>query len=767
MQLLRILFLCLICYPVTVTAQSQKTPARLPARDPQIEALIKRMTPEEKAGQLTMLADSVRPFVPHANPVVNERNAEQLLREIRAGRVGALMNGIGVEGGLRAQRAAVEESRLGIPLIFAGDVIHGVRTVFPIPLAEAASFEPELAERTARAAAIEATASGLHWTFAPMVDVARDQRWGRVAEGAGEDVYLGTQMAAARVRGFQGKDLRAEDSLLATPKHFAAYGAVLAGMEYNTVDISEQTLREIHLPTFRAAFDAGALSTMSAFNDINGVPATANKELLTGLLRNEWRFRGIVISDYTSDEELVAHGFAKDRRDAARQAFLAGVDMSMQSGLYMRYLPELVASGEVPMSRLDEAVRRVLSVKKALGLFDNPYRSLDRKRQSSEVGIPAHRELARDAARRSIVMLKNARELLPLDKAGTRIALIGPFASGQDNLHGPWTLFASKSEAVALDAGLRAAMRDPSLLTVVKGSNVDSPIEGGIDAAVAAARATDVVLLAIGESEQMSGEAQSRTQIIVPEAQQQLAEAVAATGKPIVVLLQTGRALALRGAVREANAILVTWFLGSESGNAIADVIFGDYNPAARLPVSFPQESGQQPFFYDHKSTGRPAVKGEPQAFRARWDTIMNEALYPFGYGLSYSKFRYDAVDLDSEVLPWNGTLRVRARVTNTSDRAGEEVVQLYVRDRVASLTRPVRQLKAFRKIHLAPGQSTEVVFELTRKDLQFVGRDGRWIAEPGEFDLWVGPSSAEGIQKTFELVRGSRDAAAVRMTRN
>jgi beta-glucosidase len=722
------------------------------ASDPQIESLIAQMTIEEKAGQLTILADATRNFATDVNPEFASRQAKSLLGDVRAGRVGSLFNGYGVAAGQATQRVAVEESRLKIPLLLAADVIHGFRTVFPIPLGESASFEPELAERTARVTAIEATAAGLHWTFAPMVDIARDQRWGRVAEGSGEDVYLGKLFAVARVRGFHGPSLLAADSLLATPKHFAAYGAVAGGMEYNTVDLSPQTLHEIHLPPFKAAFDAGALTTMSSFNDINGVPATANHWLMTQLLRDQWKFPGLVVSDYTADYELIRHGVAAGERDAARLALTAGVDMSMQSGIYNSQIPKLVKSGELPIAVVDEAVRRVLRVKKAIGLFDNPYRSLDAAREKADIGKPEHRALARDAARRSIVLLKNAGNVLPIRKSA-RVALIGPLGDDRKNLFGPWTLFGDDRESITLKQGLANA--GVTSLTVIKGSDIEEPIVGGIDAAVAAAKSADVVLLAIGEGEKMSGEAQSRTEIIVPEPQQQLAEAVAATGKPIVVLLSSGRALALQGAVRNANAIIVTWFLGSESGNAIADVLYGDYNPSGRLPVSFPHESGQQPYFYNHRSTGRPVMPDDSPAFKAQYRETKNEALYPFGHGLGYSKFTYSDVKVSVPKLPWSGSITVSARIANAGSRAGEEVAQLYIHDKVASVTRPVRELKGVRKVMLQPGASTEVSFQVSRRDLEFVGPDNVWIAEPGSFDVWIAPSSATGKPAQFGLERG------------
>ncbi len=717
-----------------------------------IESLIARMTLEEKVGQLGVFADMVRPFAPDVNPETNVRNAGQVLEQVRAGRVGCLFNGVGAVQGREIQRVAVEESRLGIPVALAADVIHGMRTVFPIPLGEAASFEPALAERTARATAVEATAAGIHWTYAPAVDIARDQRWGRGAESAGEDVVLGCAFAAARVRGFQGPDLAAADSLLATPKHFAGYGAVAAGMEYAQVDIAPQTLHDVHLPPFRAALAAGARALMSAFNDINGVPASANRWLLTDLLRGQWGFDGVVVSDYTADMELIAHGYAADETDATAKAFLAGLDLSMQSGFYAAHLPGLVESGQVPMAVLDASVRRILRLKDAIGLFDDPYRSLDPAREADTSHIAAHDALARDAARRSIVLLKNDGALLPLRRAGQKIALIGPFARDRDNIEGCWTLFGDKTRYVTLEAGMRAALADQALLEVVPGCALEDAVEGGIEAAVAAARRADVVVLALGEPQRYSGEAQSRVEIVVPAVQQALAEAVAATGTPVVVLLRNGRALALHGAVRDAQAIAVTWFLGTQTGHAVADVLFGDYSPSGRLPVSFPQHSGQQPYFYNHPRTGRPELPGMSE-FKARWREIPNAPLYAFGHGLGYATFAYGAPRLSASQLDWDGELVVTTTVTNTGTVSAEEVVQLYVHDRVASRVRPVRELKAFAKIALAPGQARDVVFRLDRGQLAFTNSEGVFTAEPGLFDLWVCASSADGEPVRFELL--------------
>lgn len=730
----------------------QAAPATLPAS---IEALLARMTAEEKAGQLTLNAAAWSGGAAGAlNPAGASANFDGQLAEARAGRLTGVFNGNGAEMARRMQTVAVRESRLKVPLIFAADVIHGFRTVFPMPIAEAGSFDPALAERTARAAATEAAAAGIDWTFAPMVDIGRDQRWGRVVEGAGEDILLGRAMAEARVKGFQGtRGLKADDAVMACAKHFAAYGAAEAGLDYNTVDISERTLREVYFPPFQAAFDAGALSTMASFNEISGVPATGNRWLLDTVLRGEWGFGGLVVSDYTGDEEMIAHGFAADAREATKLAFLAGCDMSMQSSFYIKHLPDLVAKGEVPMARLDQAVRRVLAVKVALGLFDDPFRRISTAREKTRVRTPANLRLAREAGSRSIVLLKNEGGLLPLPRSGKRIALIGPFASGQQDMIGPWNVYGTDAEAVDLATGVRAAVADPSLITVVAGSGVEEPLAGGIDAAVVAARAADIVVLAIGESQRMSGEAQSRTAIVVPAPQQALAEAVAATGKPMVIALRHGRALALEGAVLDAPAILATWFLGSQSGPATADILFGVESPSARLPVSFPYATGQQPYHYDHKPTGRPNPAGPLEPYKARYREGRNAALFPFGHGLTYGDIAYSDLDLGAGTLAWDGTLTVRATVTNRGKVAATEVVQLYIRDIAASITRPVRQLKGFRRVSLAPGASERVTFTLRRADLQFIGTDLKPTVEPGRFDLWVAPSAeAAGVSGSFDL---------------
>lgn len=720
-----------------------------------VDSLVSRMTLEEKAGQLQIMPSAWGGGAALSlNPPGAGSDFAKQLDEVRQGQLTGVFNGNGARMARAMQNAAMRQSRLKIPLIFAADIIHGHRTIFPVPVAEVASFEPELARRTAEAAAFEAAGAGIDWTFSPMVDVARDQRWGRGVEGGGEDPMLGSLFGAARVRGFQGASLKSTDTMLACIKHFAAYGAAESGLDYNVANMSMRRLREVYLPPYKAGFDAGALSAMASFNEINGIPATADKWLQTDLLRGEWGFQGFVVSDYTGDEEMIAGGYAKDGRDAARLAFLAGVDMSMASGLYRQHLPELVRSGAVPEAKVNESVRRVLALKAMLGLFDDPFRRIDEKREAARSLLPKTRALAREAGRKSIVLLKNDGDLLPLPRSGRKIALIGPFAAGQHDLVGPWVVYGDDAKAIDLATGIRGALSDASSLTVVEGSGVDEPLAGGIPQAVAAAQAADIVILAIGESQNMSGEAQSRTEIVVPEPQQALAEAVAKAGKPVVVVLKHGRALALEGAVADAPAILATWFLGTETGTAIADILFGAFSPSGRLPASFPWKPGQQPYYYAHKPTGRPNPPGELQAYKAHFRGIPNSARFPFGHGLTYGKIDYSGLTLSAATMPMGGTIEVSATISNHGSRAAEEVVQLYIHDRVASVTRPVRELKAFRKIALAPGQSQVVRFTLAAADLAFYGLQDKPVVEPGTFDLWVAPSAeADGLKGSFTLV--------------
>jgi beta-glucosidase len=718
-----------------------------------IDALIARMTIEEKVGQLSIMASAIGGTAATAlNPPGQKPAVAEQLADARAGRIGAIFNGQGSDWHRKLQEEAVK-SRLGIPMFFAADVIHGFRTIFPVPLAEAASFDPEWGRRTARAAATEAAAAGIDLTFAPMVDIARDQRWGRGVEAAGEDTLLGRRFAEARVRGFQGPDLTHDDAIAACAKHFAAYGAAEAGLDYNSVDISQRTLREIYFPPFQSAVDAGVASVMASFNEINGVPATANRWLLADVLRDEWHFRGPVISDYTADAELVPAGFAVDGRDAARKAMLAGVDMSMQSGLYRKYLPMLVKSGDVPMARVDEAVKRVLMLKAALGLFDDPFRRLVPGRERARVLTPVTRDLARDVAQASVVLLKNDDKLLPLNAAGTeRIALIGPFAAGHHDLIGPWNVYGDDAQAIDLATGLRGVLRDPSRLSVTAGSGVEVPLPGGIAVAVAAAKAADIVILALGEGQDMSGEAQSRTSITLPVPQRSLAAAVAAVGKPMVVVLKNGRALALDQDTLRARSILVSWFLGSESGHALANILVGTVCPSGRLPVSFPFESGQEPYHYDHKPTGRPAPAGRRVPYKAQYRTAPNRARFPFGHGLTYSPIDYGKLDLGGGRLAAGGTLTVSADIHNAGDRAADEVVQLYIHPRVATVTQPVRRLIDWRRLQLAPGQTTTARFTITREMLARLGPDLKPMDLRGTYDIWIAPSAETGLAGSFVL---------------
>jgi len=703
-----------------------------------LQALLERMTLEEKAGQLGVFS-----------------NVDQVGQEIREGKLGAIFNSRGAATNRELQRIAVEESRLGIPLIFGADVWHGMQTIFPIPLAEAASFEPELAMRTSRVAAMEATSFGIMWTFAPMVDVSRDARWGRVAEGSGEDVLLNMRFAEARVRGFQGDTLTAEDSLAACLKHFAGYGAAEAGLDYSATDMSEGTFRDVYLPPFVAGIAAGAFSVMPNFEALMGVPATGNRWLLTDVLRAELKFPGLVVSDYEADLELVQHGFAQDAAEAAKLALGAGVDMSMQSGIFRKYLPQLVRNGTISEQALNDAVMRVLKAKQALGLFKNPYRSLDpvREKHQSELAH-ASDELAREAGRKSIVLLKNDNDVLPL-RAMQRIAVIGWWADDTSDEYGVGHMWGNSSDCISLFRGL-AEVVDLSLLRVEPGVAVTAHVPGGLDRARNLARWADVVLLAVGESSAMAGESRSRTDVSIPQPQQELAEAVATSGKPMVVLLKTQRASELKGAIRDATAIMVTWQLGKMTGKSLADVLLGDFSPSGRLPVSFPFKSGQEPFYYSHMSSGRPCVPSTP--WTNCWLDTPNAALYAFGHGLTYSKVQYGVPLLQPRDLAWSGSILATCNITNVGQRAISEVVQLYVHDVVASKVRPVRELKDFTKVILQPGETTAVSFRLTRQQLLFAPahvRSPSEIAtvEPGLFNLWLSPSSAEGQPTQFRLL--------------
>jgi beta-glucosidase len=651
------------------------------------------------------------------------------------------------------------QSRLKIPLLFGMDVIHGYKTTFPIPLAEVASWDLDAIQRSARVAATEAAAGGIHWTFAPMVDIARDPRWGRVMEGAGEDTYLASRVAAARVKGFQGRQLGDVDAVMACVKHFAAYGAAVGGRDYNSVDMSERTLWETYLPPFKAALDAGASTFMTSFNDLNGVPATGNSHLLRDILKGKWGFTGFVVSDWRSVDEMVDHGYAADNKDAARIALNAGVDMDMQSGVYQANLVQLVREKKVKLADVDDAVRRVLRKKFELGLFDDPYKFSDPERERAALNDPEHRKAARDIAAKSIVLLKNDGAVLPLSKSVRKLALIGPMIKQGVENHGFWSVTVPgvdyAHQAVSTWDGVAAKLGKDTTLLYAKGSDIEGEDRSGFAEAVRIAGEADAVVIGVGERWDASGESRSRANPSLPGVQEDLIKAIVATGKPVVVMVNAGRPLVFDWVADHAPAILYTWWLGSEAGNAVADVLFGDVNPGAKLPMTFPRSVGQIPIYYNHFNTGRPAPTPTTTEWVSGYIDLVNLPRFPFGFGLSYTTFHYDDLKLDRETLHGNDKLKVRMQLTNTGKVTGEEVVQLYLRDRVASVVRPVKELKGFQKVALAPGETRTVEFTIDKESLSFFNSALRWDAEPGEFDLMIGASSDDiRLRSRFQYVR-------------
>ncbi|GER07955.1 glycosyl hydrolase [Iodidimonas muriae] len=738
----------LLCVLTTVLAvpawgSESKAIARNADEAALVEDLLARMTLEEKLGQLAQ----PRGRWGDTGPEVQQGGEE----DVRAGRVGSYLGVYGADYTRRLQEIAVDESRLGIPLLFAHDVIHGFRTIFPVPLGEAASFDHEAVERAARIAAEEATAYGLHWTYAPMVDIARDPRWGRIVEGAGESPYLGSEMAVARVRGFQGQALDAPDTMLATAKHFVAYGGAEGGRDYNTVDISERTLHEIYLPPFQAAVDAGVQSVMAAFNEVGGIPMHAHGDLINGTLRKEWGFDGILVSDYTGVAELIPHGVAANREEAGILALEAGVDIDMVSNIYTGEMLKAVEVGKLDEAVVDEAVRRVLRAKVRLGLFDDPYRYSDKAREKAHTLKPEYRAAARDLARKSLVLLKNEGDVLPLSKQTGTIAVIGPLADNRRVMLGGWAAAGQEGDAITPLEGIRAAVSSDTKVLYAKGAEIDSEDRSGFDEAVDVARKADVVLLFLGEHHDMSAEANNRTSLDLPGVQKELAQAVHASGKPVVAVLFSGRPLAVTWLSEEIPALVEAWFPGIEAGHAIADTLFGDYNPAGRLPVSFPRNVGQIPIYHNHKNTGRPPSQTEK--YTSKYLDVPWTPLYPFGHGLSYTTFGYDGLSLDKQAIAPDGSVEVTVTVTNNGARAGEEVVQLYLRDDVASVTRPVKELRGFERIHLAPGESRKVQFHLDFDDLAFYGKDMRRVVEPGTFTVFVGGNSVDLLETQFKVV--------------
>ena len=709
--------------------------AQRPAAEPKIDSLLARMTLEEKLGQLNQVSVDGQP------------NAEQL-DLARKGLVGSFLNLAGADATHAAQHVAVTESRLHIPLILGLDVIHGYRTIFPIPLGEAASWDPEAVEAAAHVAAKEAAAAGVHWTFAPMVDIARDPRWGRIAEGSGEDPYLGSAMAAARVRGFQGKDLRASDAVLATVKHFAAYGGAEGGRDYNTVDLSERTLREAYLPPYHAAIDAGAGSVMTSFNEIGGIPSTASPWLMTTLLRREWGFKGFVVSDWTAVAELLNHGVAGSRADAGKLALEAGVDMDMVSRIYVSDLPALVRAGRIPVAVVNEAVRRVLRAKAALGLFDDPDHGATPERERAALLAPEHRQLARRVAEESIVLLKNEGQVLPLAARVKTLAVIGPLADDKTSALGSWPGRGEPQDAVTPLEGIKQRAGSVSVV-YAKGCGITDTSTAGFADAVAAAKQADVAVLVLGEAGDMSGEAASRAELDLPGVQERLLEAVQATGTPVVLVVNSGRPLTIAWAAEHVPAIVESWFLGVETGPALAAVLFGDVSPSGKLPVTFPRAVGQIPLYYNHKNTGRPTG---PDKYTSKYIDLPVTPLFPFGHGLSYTTFSYSDLRLSAPRITPTGTLRASVSVTNTGSREAAEVVQLYVHDEVASVTRPVRALAGFRRVSLKPGEARTVEFSLTAKELGLYNKDMKFVVEPGKFRVFVGGSSVGGLEAEFEV---------------
>lgn len=727
-----------------------------------IDVLMKKMTLEEKIGQLNL---------PSAGDITTgQASNSDIAIKIREGKVGGLFNIKSVGKIKEVQKIAVEQSRLKIPLLFGMDVIHGYETVFPIPLGLSCTWDMNLIERSARIAATEASADGINWTFSPMVDICRDPRWGRIAEGAGEDPYLGSQVAKAMVKGYQGDDLKKNNTILACVKHYALYGAAEGGRDYNTVDMSHQRMYNDYLPPYKAAVDAGVGSVMTSFNEVDGIPATANKWLLTNVLRKQWGFKGFVVSDYTSVNEMTAHGIG-DLQTVSARALNAGLDMDMVGEGFLTTLPKSLKEGKVSLAQINAACRKILEAKYKLGLFNDPYKYCDENRAKSEIFTSENRKEARSIAAQSFVLLKNQGNLLPLKKSGT-IALIGPLADNKSNMTGTWSVAADFSKPISLYTGLKEAVGDKINILLAKGSNLEEdslleeretmfgkslgrdhrPAEVILQEALNIANQSDVIVAALGESAEMSGESSSRSMIGIPSIQEELLRALLKTGKPVVLVLFTGRPLTIKWEQDNVPAILNVWFGGSEAGHAIADVLFGEVNPSGKLTATWPQNTGQIPLYYAHKNTGRPLEGQWFQKFRSNYLDVSNDPVYPFGYGLSYTTFNYSDITLSTSSIKQGESLTANITVTNTGSYEGKEVVQLYIRDMVASVTRPVRELKGFQKIDLKPGESKVVTFTISPEDLKFYNYDLKYVAEPGEFRVYIGGNSDAVKEASFTL---------------
>ncbi|MCX6279981.1 MAG: beta-glucosidase BglX [Bacteroidetes bacterium] len=737
-----IIFLLFTMATLALKSQTPTNSGISPADKSKIDNLLKTMTLDEKIGQLSLFTSDWDVTGPTLNS-----NYKNLIKE---GKVGAIFNAYTVDYVRELQKLAVEESRLKIPLIFGYDVIHGHRTIFPIPLASACSWNLAAIEQSERIAACEASAEGINWTFAPMVDIARDPRWGRVAEGAGEDTWLGCRIAEARVKGFQGLNLKDNNTILACAKHFAAYGAAQSGRDYHTVDISQLSLYEWYLPPYKACIDAGVGSVMTSFNEIAGIPSTSNKWLLTDLVRKDWGFKGFVVTDYTSINELVNHGVARDNKDAAMLSLNAGVDMDMQGSTFLDYLSDLLKEKKVTIEAIDNAVRVILEAKAKLGLFEDPYRYCNKERQEKEIMATENLAFARKLVSESCVLLKNDKQTLPIPADVKTIAVIGPLGDSKKDMLGNWSAAGQWEKCVTLVEGLKNKLKGKVEIIFEQGCNANDENRSGFAAAVKLAEKADFVILALGENGWMSGEASSRSSIDLPGVQNELTAEIMKTGKPVAVVLFNGRPLAITKLHSLAPAILETWFGGTEAGNGIADVLMGDVNPSGKLTMTFPQNLGQIPIFYNAKNTGRPYRTTDPNAkYVSRYLDVSNDPLFPFGYGLSYTKFSYSGLETKVD----GNKIQITIKVANTGIRDGEEVVQLYIQDKVGSITRPVKELKGFQKVLIKKGETKTLVFNLTLDDLAFYHPDLKKFWEPGEFVVYVGTNSAETISKTIKVL--------------
>ncbi|WP_179415014.1 beta-glucosidase BglX [Mucilaginibacter sp. E4BP6] len=755
----------ILLFMLMVSASSAFSQAVSPAQQKKMDAfinnLMSKMTLDEKIGQLNQVSVGFDVTGPIVSKNVNEN--------IEKGNVGAVLNTYTPDAVRKLQQIAVEHTRLKIPLLFGYDVIHGHKTIFPIPLGLASSWDLDMIKQTATIAAQEASADGINWVFSPMVDIARDPRWGRIAEGSGEDTWLGSQIAKAMVQGYQGDTYLNNDKVMACVKHFALYGAVEAGRDYNTVDMSERRMFQDYLPPYKAAVDAGAGSVMSSFNEINGVPASGNKWLMTDLLRKKWGFNGFVVTDYTAINEMIMHGMGETTYDVAKVALDAGIDMDMVGEAFLDNLKQLVKDGKVQPSQIDIACRRVLEAKYKLGLFADPYRYCNDERAQKTIMKPEFLEAATEAAKRSIVLLKNSNNTLPLKTTGS-IALIGPLADDHRDMIGPWSGAGDWQKSVSVLEGIKKLAGNQVQINYAKGANITNddwmikrlgadqlnndarPANEMIDEAVNAAKKSDIIVAVVGESYGMSGEAASRSEIGIPSAQEDLLKALKATGKPMVIILMNGRPLTLKWENDNADAMLETWFAGTEAGNAIADVLFGEYNPSAKITATFPQDVGQIPLYYSHKNTGRPYQGDFTDRYKSRYLDISNDPLYPFGFGLSYTTFTYGDVKLSSNTIKPGQLLQISTTVTNTGKYDGTEIVQLYTRQMVGSVTRPVEELKNFKKIFLKAGESQVVNFTISSADLRFYDINMKYTYEPGDFKVFVGTNSRDVKEANFKL---------------